>query len=356
MEFLEQYDPPGLRLAPTRGRPSRLLTVQVGAIAEDDLAIAILVTSPGSVSVAMPLVDQGFDGYARRVRTLSVAPYQLKARRTLTPDGSYVAYLPLRAIRPDPHGSLVLAYLTPPDLRLYRRLYVIPIPYFIEHCPQDKATSRSPAQYVFRGHLDGRRWDLWDQFLTEVTDLGKQWLDPVLAEIPPPYPTHRGEGGPGPLAVPPVAKPAFGGYGELWVAADLQRVGKERIVVARERVDIDAVDLLLHELTTHRFAGVQVKTATVESGRVQFDLSQDTFFVDPSLVLVVLPCSEDGRPRNTSFVFPSAAVPEMTSHGSYRGRPRYQGKIRVDRIAEKFRPYAVPTVGLGTAILQTAFK
>ncbi len=127
-------------------------------------------------------------------------------------------------------------------------------------------------------------------------------------------------------------------------------------MVARERVDVDTVDLLLHELRTHRFAGLQVKTATIESGRVQFGLSQDTFFVDPSFALVVLPCSQDGHVGSTSFILPSAAVPGLTSHTSYRGRPRYTGKIRVNQISERFRPYAVPTERLGSTILQAVFR
>jgi hypothetical protein len=84
-------------------------------------------------------------------------------------------------------------------------------------------------------------------------------------------------------------------------------------------------------------------------------LSQDTFFVDPSLVLVVLPCSQDGHVGSTSFILPSVTVPGLTSHTSYRGRPRYRGKIRVNQIAERFQQYAVPTERLGSAILKTLF-
>ncbi len=295
--------------------------------------------------MATPLVDQGFDGYIRRVGTLHVAPYQLKARRTLSAAGTYVAYLPVRAVREDPHGYLVLAYMPPPALRLHRGLYVIPVQYFIAHCPRDQATGRSLAQYVFRGHLDGERRDPWKPFLNDLSDLGR-WLDLLPGTPPIDHP---------PLAVPPAAKPSLGTYGELWLAAELERLGQDRVVVARERVDVDTVDLLLHELRTHRFAGLQVKTATIESGRVQFGLSQDTFFVDPSLVLVVLPCSQDGRVGSTSFILPSVAVPGLTSHTAYRGRARYTGKIRVNQIGERFRQYAVPTERLGSTILQSAF-
>lgn len=323
-----------------------MLTVQVGAIAEDQFAVAILVASQGSVSVATPLADQGFDGYIRRVGSLDVAPYQLKARRTLTSSGSYVAYLPVRAIRNDPHAYLVLAFLTPPDFRIHHRLWIIPVPYFLRHCPRDKATGRSPAQYVFRGHLNGRQ-DPWSPFLTDLSELGARWLhqlfgSPAVSRLP--------------LSVSSPAKPAFGTYGELWLAAELERLGTDRIVVARERVDVDTVDLLLHGLRNHRFTGLQVKTATIESGRVQFNLSQDTFFVDERLFLIVLPCHRDGSLGRICFMLPSEVVPAVTSHTSYRGRPRYQGKIRVDQIQEQVAPHAVATEKLGSAILRTALK
>lgn len=345
MEFLEQYDPPGLRLTPV-GRQPGLLTPQVGGIAEDELAIGILLAFQGSVSIGVPLVDQGFDGYVRRLRTMRVVPYQLKARRTLTASGSYVAYLPVRAVRDDPTGALVFVYMPVPRYALHRRLYVIPVRYFIEHCPRDKTTGRTPAQYVFRGHLDGQRHGPFDQFLFDLNDLGSCWLEPLLG---------KPDDDRAALAVPPVAKPALGGYGELWLASELQRLGTDRIVVARHRVDVDAVDLLVHDLRIHRFGGLQVKTATINAGRVEFRLPQATYFVDPRLLVAILPCLEDGRLAGTAFVIPSAAISSLTSTTRFNGRPAYVGHIRVDRITDAIKPHTVALSELGSTILGTMF-
>jgi hypothetical protein len=347
VEFLEQYDPPGMRLAPPKGRPSGLLTVQVGAIAEDELAIAILVASRGSVSVAVPLVDQGFDGYARRVRTLSVAPYQLKARRTLSHDGLYIAYPRAHSIRADPKGYVIFSYLPGPRLGAYRKLWVIPTPYFIEHCPRVTTPDGSIDQFVFQSPLDGAR-NQWNQFQHDIDDLRTAWFDRIPGWKP--LPTV-------PLTVAPAASSAFGGYGELWVAAQLELAGKDRVVVARERIDVDAVDLLVHDLRTYAMAGLQVKTATINANLgVQLNVSQDTFFEDDRLFVVVLPAHRDGQLHETSFLIPSTEIAAITSSVQDGTHVRYQTNFRVEPPSEKVRPFAVPTARLGAGIMQAAFR
>jgi hypothetical protein len=324
-----------------------LLAVQVGAIAEDELAIVILVESQGSVSVAMPLVDQGFDGYARRLRTLSVAPYQLKARRTLSHDGRYIAYPRAHSIRDDPKGYVIFAYLPGPHLRAHRKLWIIPSPYFIQHCPRVTTADGSIDQYVFQSPLEGGR-SQWNRFYFDLDDLRTAWLDRIPGWKP--LPTL-------PLGVTPAASSAFGGYGELWVSAQLELVGKNRLVVARERVDVDAVDLLLHDLKTYGVAGLQVKTATINADLgVQLNVSKDTFFEDDQLFVVVLPAHRDGQLHETSFLVPSTLIPRLTSAIQDGTHVRYQTNFRVEPPSEKFRRFAVPTAKLGDAIIRAAFR
>jgi hypothetical protein len=347
VEFLEPYDPPGMRLARTTRRASGLLAVQVGAIAEDELAIAIVVDSPGAVSVAMPLVDQGFDGYARRLRTLSVAPYQLKARRTLSHDGRYIAYPRAHSIRDDPKGHVIFSYLPGPHLRTHRKLWIIPTPYFIQHCPRVTTADGSIDQYVFQSPLEGGR-SQWNRFYVDIDDLRTAWLDRIPGWKT--LPTL-------PLAVAPAASSAFGGYGELWVSAQLELVGKNRLVVARERIDVDAVDLLLHDLRSYGIAGLQVKTATINADLgVQLNVSKDTFFEDDRLFVVILPAHRNGQLHETSFLVPSTVIPAITSSIHDGTRLRYQTNFRVDPPSEKFRPFAVPTAKLAAAILRAAFR
>jgi hypothetical protein len=55
-------------------------------------------------------------------------------------------------------------------------------------------------------------------------------------------------------------------------------------------------------------------------------------------------------------VIPSADIPVVTTTSSDRGDPGYQGSFRLDPLAEKMRPYAVPTDDLGAALLDTLFR
>src|SRR3982074_2962892 len=45
-----------------------LSDAQLGSVAEDRLATAIQLSAPGTVAVALPLLDLGFDLYPRRIR------------------------------------------------------------------------------------------------------------------------------------------------------------------------------------------------------------------------------------------------------------------------------------------------
>src|SRR2546421_10151868 len=60
-----------------------LSDAQLGTVAEDRLATAIELSAAGSVAVAFPLLDLGFDLYPRPIRTLRAHPVQVKARSFL---------------------------------------------------------------------------------------------------------------------------------------------------------------------------------------------------------------------------------------------------------------------------------
>lgn len=252
MEFLEQYDPPGLRLAELPLAPSDLTSSQLGALAEDELAAAILVASRGSAAVALPVVDRGFDSYIRRVGTMQIIPVQAKARRTLRADGGFVATIRSASVRDEPSGYLILGYLPPPELHLYRHIWVIPTHYFLEHCP------RSGDFLLFESHLDGSRRSPWNKFLLELSNLGAEWLfrQPGWTSSPG---LRQAD------TAAEAAGSALGGFGELWVAAQLEIAGGSRIAVARERIDVDVVDLIVHDLRRHAFTGLQVKTSVIDS-------------------------------------------------------------------------------------------
>jgi hypothetical protein len=114
--------------------------------------------------------------------------------------------------------------------------------------------------------------------------------------------------------------------------------------------------VLLHDLRSYAIGGLVIHTSSVNArGIVQFRIRHDTFFVDPHLYVVVLPCSDDGAIQNTSFLIPSEDIPAVTTVSSDRGDPGYQGSFRLDPLAEKMRPFAVPTQTLGVTILDRLF-
>jgi len=136
----------------------------------------------------------------------------------------------------------------------------------------------------------------------------------------------------------------------------LWRAGLQNVVLAQDRLRVDCVDLLLHDLSSSAVGGLVIHTSSVNArGIVQFRIRHDTFFVDPRLLVVVIPCRNDGDLDETAFVIPAADLPAVTSASLDRGDPGYQGSFRLSPLAEKMRPYAVPSKKLGAGVLERLF-
>ena len=324
-----------------------LSDAQLGSVAEDRLATAILLTDAGIATVAFPLLDLGFDLYPRRIRTLRAHPVQVKARSFLEPDGEF--QVSVGSLVADPNGYVLMPHVPPPDWQLQPRLWAIPIAEFV------KLAQPHGDGYLFSGYLDGRFPQPANRFLVDADQLHRQWLnqipgwkDPVRAPRLQPSSAVQD--------VPRPASRAFGKYGELWLASQLMRAGLQNVVVAEDRLRVDCVDLLLHDLRSFGVGGLVVHTGSVNPrGVVQFRIRQETFFVDRHLFVVVIPCLSDGALHDTAFLVPAADIPAITTVSSDRGDPGYQGSFRLDPLAEKMRPYAVPTEKLGATVLERLF-
>jgi hypothetical protein len=324
-----------------------LTDAQFGSVAEDSVAMAVLLHGAGIATVAFPLLDLGFDLYPRRIRTLRAHPVQVKARSFLEPDGEF--QVTVGSLHPDPNGYLLLPYVPPPEWQLQPSLWAIPIPEFV------KLAQPHGDGYLFSGYLDGRFRRAADKFLVDTEQIHRQWLeripgwkDPV--RVPRLAPSSAVE------EVPRPASRAFGKYGELWLASQLMRAGLQNVVVAQDRLRVDCVDLLLHDLRTYAIGGLVIHTSSVNArGVVQFRIREDTFFFDPQLYVVIIPCGSDGVLHDTSLLIPSMDLPAITTISSDRGDPGYQGSFRLDPLAERMRPFAVPTAKLGVTVLERVF-
>jgi hypothetical protein len=326
-----------------------LSDAQLGSVAEDQLATAIVVSAPGAATVGLPFVDLGFDLYLRRIRTLRAHPVQVKARSFLEPDGEFQASI--MSLRTDLNGYVLLPYLPPPRWQLQTRLWAIPIPKFLNLARPHN------GGYLFSGYLDGRfPQSAANRFLIDLDKLRHQWLDripgwkdPVPASL---LGVHSES-----EEVPRPASRAFGKYGELWLASQLMCAGLQNVVIAQDRLRVDCVDLLLHDLQSSAIGGLAIHTSSINArGIVQFRIRRETFFTDPRLLVVVIPCGADGELHDIAFVIPAADVPEITTASSDRGDPGYQGSFRLEPLANKMRPFAVPTDKLGVTILERLFR
>ncbi|MDQ6714247.1 MAG: hypothetical protein M3Z28_13830 [Candidatus Dormibacteraeota bacterium] len=324
-----------------------LSEAQLGSVAEDQLATAAVVSAPGAATVAFPLVDLGFDLYLRRIRTLRAHPVQVKARSFLTADGEFQASI--ASLHRDPSGYVFLPYVPPPDWQLHPRLWAVPIPEFL------KLAQPHGSGYLFSGYLDGRFAQASNQFLLDVPQLRRQWLERIPGWKDPVPALPLGVASES-EAVPRPASRAFGKYGELWLASQLMRAGLQNVVIAQDRLRVDCVDFLLHDLQSYAIGGLAIHTTSLNArGIVQFRIRQDTFFIDKQLLVVVLPCGTDGELHDTAFVIPSEDVPAITTASVDRGDPGYQGSFRLEPLAAKMRPFAVPMERLGVAVLERLF-
>jgi hypothetical protein len=319
---------------------------QLGSVAEDRLRTAVVLQAGSTAAVAYPLLDLGFDLYVRRIRTLRVHPVQVKARSFLNPGGQFEAGI--GALHPDPKGYVVLPYIPPPEWELRSRLFAIPIPEFPNLAQHDG------DGFLFTGYLD----DLTGaagKYLVDVDHLDRQWL----ARIPgwkDPVQAPRLQSGAVMEEVPKAATRALGKSGELWLASQLMRAALNNLVIAQDRLRVDGVDLLLHDLVSYAIAGLVIHTSTIDSrGHVQFRIRQETFFIDSRLFVVVPVFRNDGSLHETGFVIPSEDLPRVTTLSIDRGDAGYQANFRLDPVAEKMRPYAVASADLATAVLNYAF-
>ena len=318
---------------------------QVGALAEERLASAILVDSHGSTAVGFPLLDLGFDLYPRRVRTLRACPAQVKARSFLAPSGEF--QVSVASLQADPNGAVLLPYLPPPDWQPGPALWAIGIPEFLA-----LAVHNQDGSYQFSGYLDGRFPSPANRFLVETRHLQRQWLDRIPGWTAPVPPAPAG-------LLPRVGRAgarAFGRSAELWLAGEIMRAALQDVAVVQDRLRVDSVDLLLHDLRSYRLAGLSVHASTVnERGIVQFRVRHATFFTDPHLHVALIPSLSDGSHARQAFLIPSTAIPDVTTASSDRGDGGYQGSFRLDPIPDRFRPYACETSELGQHVLDRVF-
>ena len=334
---LSRFDPPH--------RPdwrSELTTAQFGPMAEDLLAVCIEAAGSGSATIARLIVDHGIDLYLRRLRSLLAIPIQVKAFQHLSPDGNGNLDLPVTDVSDDPNGYLALVHLPAPCDQLYRCLFLIPFREFRERCPRALLNGREC--FSFTGNFSVGSSGLWSDYLLDIDRL-PEWLasTPGWTAPIPPVPNQTR---PHVLIEGDTLTQLRGEIGRLWTATELERAGAGAIVLAEDRVRLDTVTLLIHDLSSHHIAGLHIRTGKITPGRtVHFEVPRSPFFIDKRLHVLLVLLDRDDQVHDFCLLMPSEALPDLG----------YSETITLDPLTKRFAPYRIPSDKVGSVFLKCVF-
>ena len=337
LDPIESLDPPD--------RPdwrSALSTAQFGPIAEDLLAVSIAAAGSGSATIARPIVDRGVDLYLRRLRSLLTIPIQVKAFQHLSPDGNGRFDLPITEVTDDPSAYLAIVHVPAPHDQLYRRFFLIPFRVFRERCPRGLFQDREC--FSFAGNFSGVASDPWSDYLLDIDRL-PQWLATVpdwATPIPPvPHPPRSHE-----ATLGDALTTWRGDIGRLWTATELERAGGGSTVIAEDRVRLDTVTFLIHDLSSRHTAGLHIRTGKVTPDRrIHFEVLRAPFFIDERLYVLLVLLQPDDHVHDFCLLIPSTALPGLG----------YSTTITLDPLTARFGPYRVPSDEVGHVFLKSVF-
>ena len=317
---------------------SELTTAQFGPMAEDLLAVSFEAAASGSGTIARPIVDRGVDLYFRRLRSLRTVLIQVKAFQHLSPDGNGNLDLPITDVGDDPNGYLAMVHLPAPHDQLYRQFFLIPVRQFRERCPGALLHGRDTGN--FSGAVD----DLWRDYLLDIDRL-PEWLGTVPEwTTPVPAVPHTRRSNP---AMEGDAQTMWrGDIGRLWTATELERAGSASIVIAEDRVRLDTVTLLIHDLSSRHIAGLHIRTGKVTPDRtIHFEVPRAPFFIDDRLYVLLVLLQPDDRVHDFCVLIPSNAMPDLG----------YSETITLDPLTKRFELYRLPSNEVGHMFLKRVF-
>ncbi len=310
-------------------------------MAEDLLAVAFGAGGGGQATIAWPLADLGIDFYLRRRRTLLTVPVQVKSFSQLTPDGIASLDLPVDGVSDHPNGYLAVLHLPAPFSQLYSRVFLIPFAEFRKRCP--RGVSHGEEVFHFVGNFAHPGDGHWLEFVMPVDSLGS-WFDSIPGWSNRVRPVRRE------LAEAPITPGESqwrGDLGRLWTAAEIERAaGVGAIVIAEDRIRLDTVTLLVHDLRKQQIAGLHVRTQKITPAHtVHFEVIRSSFFLDEKLYVVVVLLNDDERPHEFCLLIPSTDIPHVG----------YSETISFRHLTKRFAPYVVPSEQVGAAFLGKVF-
>ena len=266
-------------------------------------------------------------------------PIQVKASVLVGPDGASTHYVPQHDLAALSNGYVGFVHIPEPYDQLYERLFLVPDVEFRKRA--QLVRYHGVPCYRFEARFAGAVDDDWAPFVVSIDQLAG-WVSALPGWTKTlPLPPLRSQRTPTRAEYHDIAA-----LGSLWVQAELERVALGRIMLVEDRVRLDPVTFLVHDLETQRFAGLHLRTATfTKTRRIHFDVKQEHFFTDPDLWIVLVLLRPDHRAHDFVLLIPSADIPRLG----------FSETMTLDPLTKRFRKYVIPTPEFGGAFMEVAF-
>ncbi len=223
-------------------------TLAAGQVAEFKVWAELVRQSMGGLHVFLPLRDMGIDGVLHRLDDGAYFPVQVKGRTSLTPAGQVHITVTASSLVDD--EAVIIATVID-GAELGQLVLVVEEAEFRHLASHDWVEGREYLTAAFGLHSDGH--SRWAPFLVPREGLagrfGSTRLELALTEA---LGVDRGQEG-------------FVGEAEV-----LRRLAEvDSLALFRPFPDLETVEVLVRDVVSHRFIGLQVKTAGFDSAHIE---------------------------------------------------------------------------------------
>ena len=307
-------------------------TLAAGQVAEFKVWAELVRQSMGGLHVFLPLRDVGIDGVLHRLADGAYLPLQVKGRTSLTPAGQVHITVTASSLVDD-EAFLIATLVDGPDLG--RMVLVATEAQFRKLAVHDMVDGREYLTAAFAMHEGGD--SRWAPFLVPRERLAERFG--AREQL-----TEEAE-----AEAAALDRRREGFLGEAEVIRRLAEV--DSVALFRPFPDLEMVEVLAWNVTTRRFAGLQVKTSSFDAANVEnrVYVRRSSFRAAPTTYVCVLGWDRDAsRFADDCLVIPSGDIEALARiEGAFLVLEVEPGSKRHRRLDT----YRLSLADLGPAIL-----
>jgi hypothetical protein len=272
-------------------------TLAAGQVVEFKVWAELVRQSMGGLHMFLPLRDLGIDGVVHRLADGAYLPVQAKGRTSLTPAGQVHITVTASSLVDD--QALMVAALVDGE-QLGRFVLVVDEGTFRSLAVHDVVDGKEYLTAAFQLHEGGRT--RWAPYLVARERLGERFGALALREAP-------------------AAEESFamgadrGRVGFLGETEVVRRLAEaEALNLFRPFPDLETVEVLARNVSSHRFLGLQVKTVGWDRDHLEnrVYVRRSSFRPAPSTFISVLGWNRDAkRFEDDCLLIPSEELPSV---------------------------------------------